>query len=85
MPKEMTAREFMLVAKLKELQEKDLISIKDIDDLMDQAQKLLMSYQEAIESRDKWRAKYMGLKKKNVSKGNKGKQFPKEIKECSNE
>jgi len=54
----------MLENAWKEVNKKEMISIDALFDLMDQVHKLLMSYDEAIESRDEWKKKYKELKKK---------------------
>jgi len=64
MMKQMTTRRFMLENAWKEVNKKEMISIDALFDLMDQVHKLLMSYDEAIESRDEWKKKYKELKKK---------------------
>lgn len=58
----MTVREQVLWEKYRELGKKKLISINDIDDLIDATQKLLMNYREAVESRDKFKAEIKDLK-----------------------
>ena len=40
------------------LRKKKMISIQDIDDLMDQVEKVLQNMRNAEESRDRWRMKY---------------------------
>ena len=58
-----TTREKMLMEKYRAMLDKKIISIGDIDDLMHQVDKLLQNYRQTVESRDKWKAKYMELKK----------------------
>ena len=62
----MTVRADMLREKYNAMIEKKMISIGDIDDLMDQVDKLLQNYWQTVESRDKWKAKYEELKKNGV-------------------
>jgi len=59
----MTVRADMLREKYNAMIEKKMISIGDIDDLMDQVDKLLQNYWQTVESRDSWKAKYEELKK----------------------
>ncbi len=58
----MTVREQVLWEKYKELGKKKLISMNDLDDLMDATQKLLMNYREAVEMRDKLKLQVKDLK-----------------------
>ena len=53
----------MLREKYALMLEKKMISIGDIDDLMQQVDKVLQNMRSAEESRDKWRTKYQELKK----------------------
>ncbi len=53
-----TTREKILIEKYKAMLNKPLISIGDIDDLMQQVDKLLQNYRQTCESRDKWKAQY---------------------------
>ena len=53
-----TTREKILIEKYKAMLNKPLISIGDIDDLMQQVDKLLQNYRQTCESRDSWKAKY---------------------------
>jgi len=54
----MTTREKILMEKYRDMLEKPMISIGDIDDLMAQVDKLLQNYRQTVESRDSWKAKY---------------------------
>lgn len=58
-----TARRFMLEETWKKINNQKLISINDLSELMDQVHKLLMNYDDAVKSRDKWKNKYMENKK----------------------
>lgn len=52
----------MVFDKWAELRVREFISIKDIDDLMYAVEKLLMNYDQTVDSRKKWREKYEELK-----------------------
>lgn len=60
---EMTVRRFQLGEKYKEIENKSMISMKELIDLMDQVHKLLMNYDEAVKSRDSWKKKFEDLRK----------------------
>ena len=53
-----TTREMILREKYKEMLDKPMISIGDIDDLMDAVDKVLQNYVQTSQSRDEWKAKY---------------------------
>jgi len=53
-----SVREDMLMDKYREMLDKPMISIGDIDDLMQQVDKLLQNHRKTCESRDSWKAKY---------------------------
>ena len=53
-----TTREMVLREKYKEMLDKPMISIGDIDDLMDAVDKVLQNYVQTSQSRDEWKAKY---------------------------
>lgn len=59
----MTIRAKMLLEKYNAIMKKDLISVKELDALMYQVDKLLQNYWQTVESRDNWKAKYEELKK----------------------
>lgn len=64
-----TMREEMLRQKYNAMLNKKMISIGDIDDLMQQVDKVLQNMRSAEESRDKWKAKYTELKKEIKNNG----------------
>ena len=53
-----TTRELMLREKYKKMLDKPMISIGDIDDLMQQVDKVLQNIRDITEGRDKWKKKY---------------------------
>ena len=53
-----TTREMILREKYKEMLDKPMISIGDIDDLMDAVDRVLQNYVQTSQSRDEWKAKY---------------------------
>jgi beta-xylosidase len=57
-----TQREENLWRKWKEVKEKGIISINELDDLMDAVQKLLMNYKDTVESRNKFKEEVKRLK-----------------------
>jgi len=57
-----SVREQILFDKWKELNKKKLISINDVEDLMDAVDKILMEIKRVTESRDKWRMQVKDLK-----------------------
>lgn len=61
-----TMREQELFDTWKKLGKRKMISMDELDTLMYQTDKVLMSFREAIESRDKWKAKYNQLKKEKM-------------------
>ena len=63
--KTMTSRRFMLEQTWKKVNEKEMISMDELFDLMDNVHKLLMNYDDAVKSRDKWKEKYQELKNAN--------------------
>jgi hypothetical protein len=55
-------REMMLRETYEAILTKKMISINEINSLMDQVEKVLMNIIDVTESRDKWKKKYQGLK-----------------------
>ena len=58
-----TTREKMLREELKIISNKELISIKELENLIYTIEKLLLSFNDLELSRDNWKRKYLTLKK----------------------
>lgn len=57
-----TQREIDLWEKYNELNNKQIISMKELDSLMNAVEKLLMNYKDTVESRDKFKEEVKRLK-----------------------
>jgi hypothetical protein len=66
--KTMTARRFLLEHEWKKLNRKAIISIDDLFNFMDQVNKLMQNYDDAVKSRDVWKDKFQNLKEKEIKK-----------------
>lgn len=58
-----TVREKELIKTWNVIRKKELISMIELEDFLDQVHKLVLNYRKTIESRDKWKAKFDDLKR----------------------